>query len=107
MSFLVTVPMITQEQQAHIERRYLECEAKLSDPDTMQQPAQLRVVTQEFRLLQHIREKLALYQNLSAQLRETEELLRAGEDPALSELARNERESLLQQLSVCEEEVEE
>lgn len=98
---------VNKEQQAEIERRYQECETKLSDPELPKEPERLRGVTQEFRALQRIREALASYSNLTQRQHEAEELLRTSDDAEFCALARSEKETLEQQRSLLEEEIEE
>lgn len=99
--------MVTKEQQTEIEQRYQESEAKLSDPNLTKEPDRLRVVTQEFRALQRIREAIASYGNLTQRQNEAEELLHTSDDAEFCALARSEKEALEQQRSILEEEIDE
>lgn len=99
--------MVTKEQREEIERRYRECEAKLSDPELPKEPERLKGVTQEFKALQRIREALANYSSLTQRQSEAEEILRTSDDAEFYALAQSEKEALEKQRSLLEEEIEE
>lgn len=71
-----------------VEGRYLEVEAKLSDPDLSKNPAEFKRLSQEHSSLQELVQEYRRYKKLNLDYSSAKEILDHEKDPELSEMAK-------------------
>ena len=88
-----------------IEKRYDELNAELASPEVAANPARLQKLAREVGDLREVVEAAGRYRELSARKAEAEEIIGAGEDGELVELATAELEEAVGQLAGVESEL--
>ena len=91
------------EKFSDIELKFLDIEKKISDPDIISDQKKYQTLLKEHSHLKVGVELYRSYQNLKTQLDETKEML---SDPELGEMAKEEHESLSQDMAKLSEELQ-
>ncbi len=86
-----------------IEDRYLDLEAKISDPDVIANQVEWQKATKAHAKLEPIVSAYRLYKSLLQSRDEAQEILIAGEDAELSEMAKEELKEVKRSIDECEE----
>ena len=86
-----------------IEDRYLDLEAKISDPDVIADQANWQKATKAHAKLEPVVTAYREYRDMCAARDEAEEIMRANEDEELVEMAKEELKELKPQIEECEQ----
>lgn len=87
------------------EERYEELSQQLASPEMAQNPTQYQKLARELGDLRELVEKAVVYRQACAGLQEAEEIIQAGDDAELMELAQAEQEELATEVEALEAEI--
>ena len=93
------------DKLVQVEDRYEELNRKLADPEVLSKPEMVRELGREHRELERIVEAYRSLKKLHSDIAGNKELVSLGEDPELTELAREELSSLGKERSELEERI--
>ncbi len=88
-----------------IEKRYLELEERMAEPDIASDLKQLQSLAQERASLEEVVARYRQYRQVSKRLEDTRAMLQEGLDPEMTALAKEEIDSLLSQQERLREEI--
>ena len=91
------------EKLAKIKKEYINIKKKLSDPEIVKDPKILARLNQKFHHLEKIYRLIRDYENLKKQIQDNKELLKEEKDQEILSLAKEEIQSLSEQLLLTEE----
>jgi len=86
--------------------QYAEIEKKLQDPSVTADIKQMKDLSREYARLGDTTEKIRTWQKLDQQIKEYDEILEAGDDLDLVELARSDRDNVATQKEMLEKQLE-
>jgi peptide chain release factor 1 len=90
------------DKLAEYEKRYEHLSAQLSDPEAAQNPTRYQKLAREMGDLRELVEVSGQYRQIMVGLEEADEIIAAGDDDDLVELARGERKELAEEKESCE-----
>ena len=90
---------------AEVEARYEELNRLLSDPVVLGDQNRLREVAKEHREVEELVELYRSYRQLESQIQDNKELIADGEDPELTEMAKEELPELESELAAMQEKI--